>query len=262
MNHSGVSIAFIALGAAILYYLGSMVVAFFTRQLVKGKDRSQPKKDIEKRQKTLSTLTVNIWRGAVVLVTIISIFKILFPALDLSPLFASAGIVGIAVAFGSQTLVKDFLTGIFIVSENQYRVGDVVEINGAEGRVEHLGTRSTIIRDFDGNVHYVPNGSISHVVNKTMGYSRVNFSLALANSADFDQAVSVINQVGDQLATDAAWKKRIIDAPQFDSIESFTASSVTITIVGKVQPSDQWAVTAEMRRRLLDEFKSQKIGLV
>ena len=261
LNHDGFSILFIIIGAVILYYVGSKLVDFFTKKIVQGKGRAMPRKDIEKRQKTLANLTVAIWRGAVIIVGVVSIFKLLFPAIDLSPLFASAGIVGIAVAFGSQTLVKDLLTGIFIVTENQYRVGDVVEINGAEGKVEHVGTRSTIIRDFDGNVHYLPNGSIIHVVNKTMGYSRVNFTLSLASGADLDKAISSINQIGDTLAADADWKKKIIDAPQFESIGTFSASSVDITVVGKVQPSDQWKVTAEMRRRLLEEFEKNDIPL-
>lgn len=262
LEHDGIAVIFILIGGTILYFLGGKIIEFFTKQLVRGKGRrTMPRKDIEKREKTLASLTGTIWRTAIVIVAVLSIFKQVFPGLDLSPLFASAGIVGIAVAFGSQAIVKDFLTGLFIVTENQYRVGDVVEINGAEGKVEHLGTRSTIIRDADGNVHYIPNGSIIRVVNKTMGYSRVNFTLSLASGADFDQAVSIINQVGDTLAADKAWKSKIIEAPQFYSIETFSGSSITITITGKVQPSDQWRVTAEMRRRLLEEFDANKIPL-
>ena len=266
LQHEGLSIAFILLGAALLYYFGGIAVRFFTTQLVKGKGRALPKRDIEKREKTVSSLTVAVWRIAVGIMAGVSIIKILFPALDLSPLFASAGIVGVAVAFGSQSLVKDFLTGLFIISENQYRVGDVIEIQGmsvsdAHGRVERVGTRTTVIRDEDGNVHYVPNGSIVHVVNKTMGFSRVNFSVAILNGSDLDQAISVINQVGDALAMDEKWKKKILEAPQFDSISSFSGSSTEIKIVGKVQPSDQWSITAEMRRRLLEELEQNDIKL-
>lgn len=260
-EHDGIAIVFILIGGAILYFVGGKLIEFFTKQLVRGKGRTMPRKDVEKRQKTLASLTGTIWRSAIVIVAALSIFRQLFPGLDLSPLFASAGIVGIAVAFGSQAIVKDFLTGLFIVTENQYRVGDVVEINGAEGKVEHLGTRSTIIRDTDGNVHYIPNGTITRVVNKTMGYSRVNFTLSLASGADFDKAVSTINQVGDQLAADKEWKSKVIEAPQFYSIETFSGSAVTVTVNGKVQPSDQWRVTAEMRRRLLEEFEKNKIPL-
>lgn len=256
IENDGVAIAFIAIGAAIIYLVGNKVVTLLVKQFVKGKSRGQPRKDIEKRQKTLVGLSVNIWRIIVIAVAGVSIMKIAFPAIDFSPLFASAGIVGIAVAFGSQTLVKDFITGLFIVSENQYRVGDVVEINGAEGRVEQLGARSTVVRDFDGNVHYLPNGSIVHVVNKTMGYSRVNFTLSISSEADLDKAIKVINKIGKKMATEEAWKRMIIDAPQFDSVKNFSKSSIDISINGKVQPSDQWRVTAEMRRRILEAFST------
>ena len=261
LENDGVAILFILLGGIVLYFVGGKAIEFFTKHLVRGRGRSLPKKDVEKRQKTLSGLAVAIWRGVIIAMSAISIFRQLFPGLDLSPLFASAGIVGIAIAFGSQAIVKDLLTGLFIVTENQYRVGDVVEINGAEGKVEQLGTRSTIIRDADGNVHYIPNGTITHVVNKTMGYSRVNFTLSLASGADFNKAVTAINQVGDRLAASKTWKSRIIEAPQFHSIDTFTGSSITVIVSGKVQPSDQWRITAEMRRRLLIEFEKQQIPL-
>lgn len=261
LENEGVAVLFIALGATLIYLIGSKLIDFFTRQLIRGHSRSMPRKDLEKRQNTLAALMVAIWRIAVIVVAGLSIFRQLFPAIDLAPLFASAGIVGIAIAFGAQTLVKDFLSGLFIVSENQYRVGDVVEINGAVGKVEHLGTRSTVIRDLDGNVHYIPNGSIIHVINKTMGYSRVNFTLSLAIDTDLDKAISVINQVGDKLAEDKKWHSKILEAPQFDSVDTFTATAIDVTIVGKVQPSDQWSVTAEMRRRLLRELKTNGISL-
>lgn len=268
LEKDGVSVAFILLGSAILFYGGSFAVTVLTKQLVKGKGRrhASAKKDIEKRQKTLTSLTVAIWRIAVGIVAVVSILRVIFPGINFSPLFASAGIVGVALAFGSQAIVKDLLTGIFIVSENQYRVGDVIEVQGisitdARGKVERIGTRTTVIRDEDGNVHYVPNGSIIHVVNKTMGFSRVNFSLSLASNADLENAISVINQIGSELAADEEWKKKIIDAPQFDSVETFSGTAIEIKIVGKVQPSDQWSVSAEMRRRLLEEFERQKIQL-
>ncbi len=261
LAHQGLTILFILVGSSLLYWGGTYIISFFTKQLVKGKGRALPRKDVEKREKTLVSLTTSIWRIVIAVMTVISIFKVIFPGLELSPLFASAGIVGVAVAFGSQALVKDLLTGLFIVSENQYRIGDIVTINDAEGRVEHIGARTTILRDNDGNVHYLPNGSISHVVNKTMGYSRVNFSLSIAPSNDLDMVISLINQVGDELAADKTWKSKIIEAPHFDSIGTFSASSVDITIIGKVQPSDQWRVTAEMRRRLLEEFNKADIKL-
>jgi small-conductance mechanosensitive channel len=261
VQSTGIPIGFILVGGVITYYVGTKILGAITRQIVRGHLRNSPKKDIEKRQATLANLVTGIWRILVAVTTFVTIFNKLFPAVDLSPLFAGAGIIGIAIAFGAQTLVKDFLTGIFIITENQYRVGDYVTINDADGRVEYIGTRSTVIRDDSGNVHYLPNGSIIHVVNKTMGYSKVKFSIMLDASTDLDNAISVINQVGDTLAESTKWKEKILSPPQFSSIGTFTGSSVEVTISGKTQPSDQWSVTAEMRKRLISAFEKHDIKL-
>lgn len=260
-QNQGAQAAFIIVGISIAMYVGSKILDLVVRQFVRGRLRKASKIDIEKRQKTLATLVKNIWRIIVIAIGAVSILKLFFPAIDFTPLFASAGIIGIAIAFGAQTLVKDFLTGVFIISENQYRVGDYVTINEADGRVEHVGARSTVIRDDNGNVHYLPNGSIIHVINKTMGYSRVNFTLLLDASTNLDTAISVINQVGDRLAESEKWKAKILSAPQFSSVGALTGSSVEITISGKTQPSEQWLVTAEMRRRLLTAFEKNDIKL-
>lgn len=261
LHHEGVQALTIIVGALIIGYIGEKLLNVVVGQFVRGKLRKASKLDVEKRQKTVASLVRTIWRIIVIAITVASLLKLVFPSIDFTPLFASAGIVGIAIAFGAQTLVKDFLTGVFIISENQYRVGDIVSINDADGRVEHIGARSTIIRDENGNVHYLPNGSIGHVVNKTMGYSRVYFTLLLQASTDLDTAVSVINQVGDRLAESEKWKGRVLSAPQFHAIGAVTGSSIEVSISGKVQASEQWAVTAEMRRRLLKAFEKNDIKL-
>jgi small conductance mechanosensitive channel len=261
LSKNGLSILFVLLGAAIAYFVGSKILDLFIRQIVKGKNRNQPKKDIEKRQNTLAALVVAIWRILVIIIGAISIFQKLFPDVNLSPLFASAGILGVAFAFGAQAIIKDFLGGIFIVSENQYRVGDIVDINGAAGTVEKLGTRTTVIRDLDGNVHYIPNGTISHVINKTMGYSKVNFSISIDSNTDVDQVIDSINKVGQKLYEEEKWHRKIIEAPKFGRIESFDAQAIKLNITGKVQPSDQWSVAAEMRKRLIVEFNKENINV-
>ena len=261
LHHEGLQALFIIAGEIIAMYLGTFILNIVVGQFVRGKLRKASKLDIEKRQKTLGSLVKTVWRILVIAVAAASLLKLILPTIDFTPLFASAGIIGIAIAFGAQTLVKDFLTGVFIISENQYRVGDIVSINDADGRVEHIGARSTVIRDENGNVHYLPNGSIGHVVNKTMGYSRVYFTLLLQASTDLDAAVSVINQVGDRLAESDKWKDRVLSAPQFHSIGAVTGSSIEVSISGKVNASEQWAVTTEMRRRLLKAFDKHDIKL-
>lgn len=249
---------------ALAYWLGSAAVARFVARTVRTtRQKDWHKKDIEKRQKTLVALFVNIWRIALSLFVAYAIARELVPDIDksLAPLFASAGIVGVALGFGAQSVIKDFLSGLFIISENQYRVGDIVEIEGASGTVERIGTRSTVIRDVDGNVHYFPNGMITHVINKTMGYSMARFIIAVDPMTDIDKATTIINTIGATLAEEDSWKRKILDAPKFVSIGEVTGLSLELIVAGKTQPSDQWSVSAEMRRRLLEMFEKKHIKL-
>lgn len=261
IQNEGLQALFVLIGGIAIYFIGGRVLTLLVSHIVKGRLRGAPRKDIEKRRKTLHSLVGTIWKIIVIVTVVVSILKIFFPAINFTPLFASAGIVGVAIAFGSQALVKDFLTGVFIITENQYRVGDYVDINGAEGRVERISTRSTVIRDDNGNVHYLPNGSIIHVINKTMGYSKVHFTLLLDATTDLDMAINVINQVGNKLAESEKWRSKILTAPQFSAIGAVSGKSIEVTITGKTQPSDQWAITAEMRKRLLVAFEKSDIKL-
>ncbi|MDO4774076.1 MAG: mechanosensitive ion channel family protein [Candidatus Saccharibacteria bacterium] len=250
------------IGAVAAYYIGRMVLGWAIRGVIKStaKHRDWHKKDIEKRQETLVQLVRSFWKIVIIAYAVAVIANKVF-LIDLSPLFASAGIIGVALGFGAQSLVKDFLSGIFIIAENQYRVGDVVDIMGAAGKVERVGTRSTVIRDSDGNVHYIPNGTIQHVVNKTMGFSVSRFVLQLDPATDIAVATDIINQTGQALASEEKWRRKIIEAPKFASVSDITGRAVEIIVSGKTMPSDQWAVTSEMRRRLLEAFETHDIAL-
>ena len=250
------------IGALFVYYIGSFFVSWTIKHLMfsTSKYRSWHHKDIEKRQKTLLGLFHGFWRIIIIAYVAAMVANKLF-LFDLSPLFASAGIIGVALGFGAQSLVRDFLSGIFIITENQYRVGDIVDIMGAAGTVELVGTRSTVIRDNDGNVHYIPNGTIQHVINKTMGYSISRFTLQLDPSVEIAEVTEIINQTGLKLANEESWKKKIITPPKFVAVGDITGRSIELSISGKTQPSDQWAVTSEMRKRLLKEFEKRNILL-
>ena len=205
--------ASIIIGSFIIYFIGKYLIKWIIHYTIRStaKHRSWHRKDIEKREKTLIQLSRGFWRILMIFYVAAIIANKLF-LLDLSPLFASAGIVGVALGFGAQSLVKDFLSGIFIIAENQYRVGDVVDIMGASGKVERVGTRTTVVRDAEGNVHYVPNGTIQHVINKTMGYSISRFSLYLDPNTDISEATEIINATGEKIAQEKAWHKKIIDS--------------------------------------------------
>ncbi|RYF29296.1 MAG: mechanosensitive ion channel family protein [Chloroflexi bacterium] len=260
----GISILTIMIVGAIMYYVGGRIVTRSVKKLVgSARHREWHKKDIEKRQNTLAGLFLNIWRIIIFVFITYALLKEFFPDVDrmLAPLFASAGIIGVAIGFGAQSVIKDFLSGIFIISENQYRVGDIVDIEGASGTVERIGTRSTVIRDVDGNVHYFPNGMVMHVINKTMGYSMARFIISVHPSSDIEEVSTIVNKLGEELAGEEKWKPKIIEAPAFVSVGEFTGNAVEIIIAGKTQPSDQWAVIAEMRRRLLEALEDAGIEL-
>lgn len=252
------------------HIIGHLLIKRIIRRTVKGHaigKKAKPSRDVKKRQDTLISILDVLWRIIVITTALVALFKLFFPNIDLTPLIASAGIIGVAVGFGAQTLVRDLLGGMFIITENQYRVGDVVELEGsgistpASGTVERIGVRSTVVRDTGGNVHYVPNGNISHVINKTMDYSNVNFTLSVQPDTDIDHLMGVINQVGDKLANSEKWSKKIMEAPHFLSLGSFNDIALEVNIGGKTQPSEQWVVTSEMKKRLLKEFKKQHIEL-
>jgi len=250
--------------ASIAYFLGTRLVGIIVKRAVKGaRHRSWHKKDIEKRQKTLSHLFKSIWRIVIFLTATYAIVRVFNPNItsDLAPLFASAGIIGIALGFGAQSLIKDFLQGIFIISENQYRVGDIIDIEGFSGTVERIGTRSTVLRDVDGQVHYFPNGMIQHVINKTMGYSMARFTMLMHPDSEIDDVSELIDMTGKALSEEDGWKDKILSPPSFVSIGEVTGSSVEVIVAGKTQPSDQWSVVSEMRRRLLEEFEQRQIRL-
>lgn len=260
-----VSMIFIIIAGFIAYYIGSKLLTRLVKRLVKTtRHREWHQKDIEKRQKTLAAVARNVWRIFVVIVVMIALFREGVDKADalLTPFFASAGVVSVILGFGAQTIIKDFLAGLFIIGENQYRVGDIVELtDNATGTVEKIGSRSSVIRDIDGNVHYIPNGSITHVINKTMGYSMARFIIVVDPSSDVKKIAGIIDRVGKDLSHEEKWKPKILEAPAFVSVGEFNGSSLELIIAGKTQPSDQWAVTAEMRRRLLTELEKADVKL-
>lgn len=248
--------------AALLFIFGARFIAWITGLLVmRAYGRKLHKKDLEKRRNTLKGLFANIWRVLVVLVATITLALQFLTMDQLAPIFASAGIIGVAVGFGAQSLVRDFLSGLFIISENQYRVGDVIEIDGFGGTVERIGSRSTVLRDVEGNVHYFPNGMIQHVINKTMDYSVARVKLAVVPETNIDKAARIIDKIGEEMSNESEWEPKIIEAPHYVMLGDINAASIELIVSGKVQPSDQWSVSAELRRRILEAFEHHHIEL-
>jgi len=262
LRDPGATILFILIIGWLARHFGGMVINRVIRRIIRSTHfKELSRDDVRKRQDTLVSLFTVIWKTLVIVIVSFLVFQQIFPSIDLTPIFASSAIIGIALGFGAQSIIKDFLTGVFIIMENQYRVGDIVDIEGAAGTVERITIRSTILRDADGNVHFLPNGNIMHVINKTMGYSRVNFTLAVNPDTNVDHLSDLINEIGEQLATDEKWRDKILEAPHFLNIGTFSDVSIEVNITGKTQPSAQWSVTGELRRRLLKAFAKHKLEL-
>lgn len=251
----------LAIGAAAYWFGPAIVNWLMAHVFVTPYQRTLHRKDLEKRRRTLGALFANVWRIIVIMLVAYGVFVQFFDYKALAPLLASAGIIGVAFGFGAQSLVKDFLSGVFIISENQFRVGDIIEIDGFGGTVERIGVRSTVIRDVDGNVHYFPNGMVQHVINKTMGYSMARFTVAVAPDTDISKVSKLIDKLGLTLANEDNWKDKILEAPHFVMMGEFTATAVNLIVSGKTQPSDQWSVVAEMRRRILEKFEQEAITI-
>ncbi|ADJ26817.1 MscS Mechanosensitive ion channel [Dehalogenimonas lykanthroporepellens BL-DC-9] len=180
---------------------------------------------------------------------------------DIGPLLASAGVVGIAIGFGAQSLIKDALNGLFIVFEDQFNNGDVVKVCGVSGTVQDLNMRRTVLRDLDGVVHIIPNGQITTVSNYTREWARVNLNVPVAYSTDLDKATTVINRVGRELADDTEFGPLIISAPQVLRVDNFGDSGIEIKILGDTKSMKQWMVTGELRRRLKKAFDQEGIEI-
>jgi small conductance mechanosensitive channel len=178
---------------------------------------------------------------------------------NLGPLVASAGIVGIAIGFGSQSLVRDFITGIFMLVEDQYGVGDIVDVGEASGVVEAVGLRTTRLRDVNGTVWYVPNGQIARVANKSQDWSRALLDVTVSYNADVREAEATIKEVADAIWDDARWRSKLLEEPEIWGVENLGPTGIDIRVVIKTKPAEQFAVMRELRTRIKEALDAHAI---
>lgn len=173
---------------------------------------------------------------------------------DITPFVTGAGIAGVALGFGAQSLVKDVLAGVFILTEEHFRVGDVVEIAGKSGQVERVNLRTTFVRDLDGAMHIVPNGQITVATNKSFRWSRVVLDLQLGYDTDLQKVEELLARIGAETKADPVWGKDLLEEPQVMGVESFNESSINLRLLVKTLPLRQWDVARHLRRRIKDAF--------
>ena len=251
----GIKIFGILIIACLINKLGGKVIE---RAIRKGV-RDTTKDATEKRQNTL----IGVFGGALKIIVWLVAIMMVLPELGINvgPILAGAGILGVALGFGAQYMIRDFLAGLFIIIENQYREGDVVCLDETCGLVEDITLRKTILRDLDGIVHHVPNGEIKKASNLSKQFARVNLNIGISYKENLDKVIEVINKVGKELAEDPQWKNSILKPPQFLRVDDFGTSAIIIKILGETKPLKQWDVTGELRKRIKIVFDKEGIEI-
>ncbi len=247
----------------VLSYAARTFALRFIHQLIRKSitgNGFKTEKDEKQREDTLISIVDAGLKLVIWLLTGLLVLQEI--GIDIGPLIAGAGIAGVAIGFGAQSMVKDFLAGIFIIYENQYRVGDVIEVNqSVSGTVQDITLRRTVLRDLDGMVHSIPNGEITIATNMTMEFANVNFDIGVGYDTNIEKLEKVVNKVGEDLAADKDWSDKIQEAPRFVRINEFGDSAIVVKILGRTEPMQQWAVTGELRKRIKIAFDKNKIEI-
>ncbi len=254
---NGVRIFLILMVVFLIKRMGRKFIEKAVRKAIKHVDQEAE----EKRENTLIGLFSGVLSVMVWLVAIMTILTEL--GINIAPILAGAGILGIALGFGAQSMVKDFLAGLFIIIENQYRVGDWVCLDDVCGGVEEINLRKTILRDLDGKIHYIPNGSFSRSSNLTGDYSRAHMNISVAYKEDIDKVIELINRVGQEMAEVSPWREDTIKPIQVlgTGPNNFGGSGIEIGVLGETKPMKQWDILREFRRRLKIAFDKQGIEI-
>jgi small conductance mechanosensitive channel len=181
--------------------------------------------------------------------------------IDIGPILAGAGILGLAVSFGAQSLVKDVISGFFILFENQFAIGDVIEAGGKSGTVEKMTLRVVVLRDLKGTMHIIPNSEIKVVSNMTRGWSRAVVDVGITYEEDIDKALAVVRDEAAQFSTDKVWGAQLDGPLEVPGIESLSDSSVVVRTLIRTQPGSQWNAAREFRRRLKKRLDREGISI-
>jgi small-conductance mechanosensitive channel len=255
---SGLKIFLIVLFTLLLVKGIKIIIDRIFHSVQKGK-RRRDDVEFKKRLDTLKSVVRYLFSILLFIVAISMLLREL--GIDIGPILAAAGVLGLAVGFGAQSLVKDLISGFFILLEDQIRVGDVVEVAGKSGLVENVNLKMTILRDLAGNVHFVPNGEISVVTNMTKGYSRYLFNIGVAYREDVDEVMDVIRLVDEEMRNDPDFMSDILEPIEILGLDEFADSALIIKARTKTKPIKQWRVAREFNRRLKKKFDERNIEI-
>lgn len=241
-------------------WLGFLALRVISRRIMAMVDDGDDGRlsEREKRGHTIAQLVRSAGRVVVIALAVLLTLNIF---IEIGPLLAGAGVAGLAISFGAQSLVKDLITGFFILMEDQFTVGDVVEILGIAGVVERMTLRMVTIRDLNGVPHTVPNGQITTVSNRTRGWARAVVDVGVSYETDADQALEVFRSEAEAVAADPGWEAHLDDSPEVVGVESLADSAVVIRTVIRTAPGSQWMVAREFRRRIKNRLDQEGIEI-
>ncbi|MGQ0562996.1 MAG: mechanosensitive ion channel family protein, partial [Gemmatimonadota bacterium] len=212
----------------------------------------------EQRVQTLGGLFTNVLLIVMVTVTALTILDVF---INIGPLLASVSVIGLAISFGAQSLVKDVISGTFMLIEGQFGIGDVVRVGDTAGMVEKITLRTTILRDLHGVVHIIPNGEITRVSNLTKTWSRAVIDVSVAYRVDIDAAIDTLKQLAAEFQADPDWAPLLVEPPEVPGVESLGDSGVVVRVTAKTLPLKQWDVARELRRRIKKRFEAEGIEI-
>jgi len=250
-SEKAIKILIIIIGAILFTLLVRLIINQFTRSRF-YKDlfiKTAPKR----RLKTFIMITKNSLTALVVLASIFLIFDILLEPKELTTILASAGIIGVILGFGAQSLIKDVINGIFILLENQYVIGDSVKIGDIAGTIEDITLRVTSIRDIEGHLHFIPNSEVKTVSNRSRQWSRVILDVGVPYNEDLKKAFDLLNEIGKEISEDENYKNYIITPIRVLGITEFGESSAIIRVWGKVKPGKNFPISRDFRKRLVEK---------
>lgn len=237
------------LAVLIIAFILSRMLKLVSRHLSALSKRDDLPSSVRSQQiRTLSSVIYSIGLFVILFIAAMQILALL--GVNMGPLLASAGVAGLAIGFGAQTLVKDFINGFFILAENQYDIGDTIRIAGVQGVVENMTLRRTVLRDADGTVHTVPSSEVKVVSNLTRDWTLVSLQVSVPYAVESDRVVDLLKQVGEDFAHDPSFANMIVSAPEVPGIDKVSGSVVDYLMLVKTKPGAQFAVRRELQRRI------------
>ncbi len=216
----------------------------------------------EERKQYAKTVSGVIWSTGLVTIAATAGIMILDElGVPVAPILAGAGIVGLAVGFGAQTLVKDVISGLFILIERQFSVGDVIQVDGIAGSVEEMTLRATFLRDAEGTCHIIPNGEIRILSNRTKGWAQAVLDVGIGYDVSIDHAIRVLESLGAEMFTDPEVGEQLMESPSVLGVQELGDSAVVLRMTAKTRPGKQFGVTRELRRRVKERFETEGIEM-